>query len=118
MVEPENSGWALPYTLEWLSVPADQLVMAPWVRQFQEAGRLVRRLRDTARVVPDCTCSAMDWPILGTPTEVPTPHRCHSGLRSLAPLRPFLSTPEFGNTLSKYAKIHLSLLSFLGFYLK
>ena len=47
MAKPENSSWALPYALEWLSVQGDQLVMAPWVRQFQEASRLVRRLRDT-----------------------------------------------------------------------
>ena len=50
-------GWALAYTLAWLSVAGGNSVMPPWVRhQFPEAGRLVRRLRDTA-----CTDSACGW---------------------------------------------------------
>ncbi|MDE0213909.1 MAG: RecQ family ATP-dependent DNA helicase, partial [Deltaproteobacteria bacterium] len=50
-------GWALAYTLAWLSVAGGNSVMPPWVRhQFPEAGSLVRRLRDTA-----CTDSACDW---------------------------------------------------------
>ena len=50
-------GWALAYTLAWLSVSGGNSVMPPWVRhQFPEAGRLVRRLRDTA-----CTDSACEW---------------------------------------------------------
>ena len=52
-----RSGWPLAYALAWLSVSGGNSVMPPWVRhQFQEAGRLVRRLRDTA-----CTDSACAW---------------------------------------------------------
>jgi len=52
-----ENGWALAYTLAWLSVAGGNSVMPPWVRhQFPEAGRLVRRLRNTA-----CTDSACDW---------------------------------------------------------
>ena len=48
-------GWALAYTLAWLSVAGGNSVMPPWVRhQFPEAGRLVRRLRDTACTDPAC----------------------------------------------------------------
>ena len=50
-------GWALAYTLAWLSVSGGNSVMPPWVRhQIPESGRLVRRLRDTA-----CADSACDW---------------------------------------------------------
>jgi len=43
-----GAGWALAYALAWLSVAGGNSVMPPWVRhQFPEAGRLVRRLRDT-----------------------------------------------------------------------
>ena len=43
-----GAGWALAYALAWLSVAGANSVMPPWVRhQFPEAGRLVRRLRDT-----------------------------------------------------------------------
>ena len=56
----ENSdahGWPLAYALAWLSVAGSNSVMPPWVRyQFPKAGRLVRRLRDTACTSPDC-----DW---------------------------------------------------------
>jgi ATP-dependent DNA helicase RecQ len=49
--------WALAYALAWLSVAGGNSVMPPWVRhQFPQAGRLVRRLRDTACNDPDC-----DW---------------------------------------------------------
>ena len=42
-------GWAFAYALAWLSVSGGNSVMPPWVRhQFPEAGRLVRRLRDSA----------------------------------------------------------------------
>ena len=52
-----DCDWALAYTLAWLSVAGGNSVMPPWVRhQFPEAGRLVRRLRDTA-----CTDPACDW---------------------------------------------------------
>ncbi len=55
--EAKDCGWALAYTLAWLSVAGGNSVMPPWVRhQFPEAGRLVRRLRDTA-----CTDSACEW---------------------------------------------------------
>ena len=48
-------GWPLAYALAWLSVAGGNSVMPPWVRyQFPEAGRLVRRLRDTACIDPDC----------------------------------------------------------------
>lgn len=48
-------AWPLAYALAWLSVAGGNSVMPPWVRhQFPEAGRLVRRLRDTACTAPDC----------------------------------------------------------------
>ena len=51
-----GAGWALAYALAWLSVAGGNSVMPPWVRhQFPEAGRLVRRLRDTACADPACT---------------------------------------------------------------
>ncbi len=50
-----RSRWSLAYALAWLSVAGGNSVMPPWVRhQFPEAGRLVRRLRDTACTDPDC----------------------------------------------------------------
>ena len=50
-------GWPLAYALAWLSVAGGNSVMPPWVRhQFPEAGRLVRRLRDSACTDPGC-----DW---------------------------------------------------------
>ena len=50
-------GWALAYALAWMSVSGGASVMPPWVRhQFPEAGRLVRRLRDTA-----CADAACQW---------------------------------------------------------
>ncbi len=50
-----GSGWALAYALAWLSVAGGNSVMPPWVRhQFPEAGRIVRRLRDTACRDPGC----------------------------------------------------------------
>ena len=55
LVEAVGSGWRLAYALAWLSVAGGNSVMPPWVRhQFPEAGRLVRRLRDTACTDPDC----------------------------------------------------------------
>ena len=57
MTDPASHGWALTYALAWLSVSGSNSVMPPWVRhQFPEAGRLVRRLRDTPCREPDC-----DW---------------------------------------------------------
>ena len=48
-------GWALAYALAWLSVSGGNSVMPPWVRhKFPQAGRLVRRLRDTACADPAC----------------------------------------------------------------
>ena len=53
--EAAASGWALVYALAWLSVAGGNSVMPPWVgHQFPEAGRLVRRLRDTACADPAC----------------------------------------------------------------
>ena len=50
------AGWALAYALAWLSVAGGTSVMPPWVRhQFPDAGRLVRRLRDTACDDSGCT---------------------------------------------------------------
>ena len=49
-------GWSLAYALAWLSVAGGNSVMPPWVlHQFPEAGRLVRRLRDTACRNSNCT---------------------------------------------------------------
>ena len=49
-------GWAFAYALAWLSVSGGNSVMPPWVRhQFPEAGRLVRRLRDSACGDEGCT---------------------------------------------------------------
>ncbi len=55
VANPARSGWALAYALAWLSVSGGNSVMPPWVRyQFPDAGRLVRRLRDTACHDPAC----------------------------------------------------------------
>ena len=57
MDDAARQGWELAYTLAWLSVAGGNSVMPPWVRhQFPGAGRLVRRLRDTACGDSDC-----DW---------------------------------------------------------
>ena len=53
---PAAQAWPLAYVLSWLSVSGGNSVMPPWVRhQFPEAGRLVRRLRDTPCTDPGCT---------------------------------------------------------------
>ena len=55
MADADQLGWSLAYALAWLSVAGGNSVMPPWVRhQFPEAGRLVRRLRDTACTDPAC----------------------------------------------------------------
>ena len=55
VTDADRGGWALAYALAWLSVAGGNSVMPPWVRhQFPEAGRLVRRLRDTACDDPGC----------------------------------------------------------------
>ena len=55
--DAERHGWELAYALAWLSVAGGNSVMPPWVRhQFPGAGRLVRRLRDTA-----CTDAGCQW---------------------------------------------------------
>ena len=57
VAEADQPGWPLAYALAWLSVAGGNSVMPPWVRhQFPAAGRLVRRLRDTA-----CTDPVCDW---------------------------------------------------------
>ena len=53
--DADRYGWELAYALAWLSVAGSNSVMPPWVRhQFPGAGRLVRRLRDTACTDADC----------------------------------------------------------------
>ncbi|TXG00175.1 RecQ family ATP-dependent DNA helicase [Massilia arenae] len=48
-------GWPLAYALAWLSVSGSNSVMPPWVRrQYPQAGRIVRRLRDTRCGDPAC----------------------------------------------------------------
>jgi ATP-dependent DNA helicase RecQ len=50
-----EAGWPLAYALAWISVAGGQSVMPPWVlRQFPQAGALVRRLRDQACGNPAC----------------------------------------------------------------
>ena len=57
MADAGRHGWPLGYALAWLSVSGGNSVMPPWVRfQFPEAGRLVRRLRDTP-----CKDTACEW---------------------------------------------------------
>ena len=57
IADAARHGWALTYALAWLSVSGGSSVMPPWVRhQFPEAGRLVKRLRDTA-----CTNLGCQW---------------------------------------------------------
>ncbi|MDE2887594.1 MAG: RecQ family ATP-dependent DNA helicase [Gemmatimonadota bacterium] len=51
----ESVGWPLAYALAWLSVAGGNSVMPPWVRrQFPDAGKLVRRLRDRPCGTSDC----------------------------------------------------------------
>ena len=51
----EKVRWPMAYAMAWLSVSGGNSVMPPWVRhQFPAAGRLVRRLRDTACTDPGC----------------------------------------------------------------
>ena len=55
VADVDQLGWPLAYALAWLSVAGGNSVMPPWVRhQFPKAGRLVRRLRDTACTDPAC----------------------------------------------------------------
>ncbi len=55
VADVDHLGWPLAYALAWLSVAGGNSVMPPWVRhQFPQAGRLVRRLRDTACADPAC----------------------------------------------------------------
>ncbi len=55
LAKPKEGGWPLAYALAWLSVAGGNSVIPPWVRhQFPDAGRLVRRLRDTACKDPAC----------------------------------------------------------------
>ena len=53
--DPAQQGWALAFALAWLSVAGGNSVMPPWVRyQFPDAGRMVRKLRDSACGSFDC----------------------------------------------------------------
>ena len=57
IVNADRYVWELAYALAWISVSGGNSVMPPWVRhQFPEAGRLVRRLRDTS-----CADAGCDW---------------------------------------------------------
>ena len=50
-----RQGWPLAYAMAWLSVAGGNSVMPPWVRhEFPDAGRLVRRLRDSACADAGC----------------------------------------------------------------
>jgi len=51
-----GQGWELAYALAWLSVAGGNSVMPPWeCHQFPAAGKIVRRLRDTACNNPACS---------------------------------------------------------------
>jgi ATP-dependent DNA helicase RecQ len=55
LAEVEAHAWPLAYAMAWLSVAGGNSVMPPWVRhQFPEAGRWVRKLRDTPCQDPAC----------------------------------------------------------------
>jgi ATP-dependent DNA helicase RecQ len=57
IVNADRHAWELAYALAWISVSGGNSVMPPWVRhQFPEAGRLVRRLRDTP-----CADAGCNW---------------------------------------------------------
>ena len=57
LADAEQHSWELAYALAWLSVAGGNSVMPPWVRQqFPGAGRLLRRLRNTA-----CTDANCEW---------------------------------------------------------
>ena len=53
--DAERRSWELAYALAWLSVAGSNSVMPPWVHhQFPGAGRMVRRLRNTACASDNC----------------------------------------------------------------
>ena len=55
LVDVEAHAWPLAYAMAWLSVAGGNSVMPPWVRhQFPDAGRWVRKLRDTPCRNPGC----------------------------------------------------------------
>ena len=55
LADIEVHAWPLAYAMAWLSVAGGNSVMPPWVRhQFPEAGRWVRKLRDTPCQDPKC----------------------------------------------------------------
>jgi ATP-dependent DNA helicase RecQ len=57
LARAETQGWPMAYTLAWMSVAGGNSVMPPWVcHRFPEAGRMVRRLRDTP-----CDDAACAW---------------------------------------------------------
>jgi len=60
----DQDGWPLAYAISWISVSGGDSVMPPWVRkQFPEAGRLVRQLRDTPCADPGCSwCRSQNDP--------------------------------------------------------
>ena len=51
----QEQGWPLAYVLAWLSVAGTSSVMPPWVLfQFPEAGKMVKKLRDSPCQNSDC----------------------------------------------------------------
>lgn len=73
----KGGGWPLAYALAWISVSGGSSVMPPWVRhQFPEAGKMVRRLRDT-----QCEDESCQW--------------CHEQHSSKALLRKWFELDEF-----------------------
>lgn len=58
-------GWPLAYALAWISVAGGDSVMPPWVRkQFPDAARMVKRLRDTTCAASECVwCREKSDPI-------------------------------------------------------
>lgn len=54
--ELETNGWAMAYTLSWLTVSGSNSVMPPWVRhQYPKTAVIVKRLRNTACTDPACS---------------------------------------------------------------
>lgn len=55
LTKQPTRGWSLAYVLAWISVAGGNSVIPPWVRhEFPEAGRLLKRLRDSACDDPNC----------------------------------------------------------------
>lgn len=63
-LDDTSLGWPTAYALSWISVAGGDSVMPPWVRaQFNDAARIVRKLRDNNCGNDDCGyCSANNDP--------------------------------------------------------